>query len=264
MKRFLTSQESKIAYNSNETLSMAPFSARSFLPMNRLPASATEIAGLPGRQLIDSSATKEQFLQALNHYPIVHLATHAMADINKSSASYIAFYPLKGQPPEDNLYLDELYGLNMDSTDLVIISACETGAGQLIGSEGVMSLSRGFTYAGCNAVINSLWKADDAATAAILKQFHIYLQKGYGKAKALQLAKLDYMRSDALHKSPNYWAHLILIGDTGPVTAKKSASGLWISLGALGLLVFSLGIYLQGKRKKSRRGFSRTMNSKML
>jgi CHAT domain-containing protein len=250
--RFLIPQEAKAPQHSAmNILSMAPFASQGFQPMDRLPASATEIAGLPGKQFIDNKATKDQFLLDLNRYPIVHLATHAVADINNSSGSYIAFYPNHKVASEDNLYLDELYGLNMDSTDLVIISACETGTGQLIGSEGVISLSRGFTYAGCNSVINSLWKADDQATASILKRFHEYLQKGYDKSKALQQAKLDYIKSDAVHKTPDYWAHLMLIGDTKKIVVeKKSAAGLWLILGPSAALIIVLAIYLRGRNKK--------------
>jgi CHAT domain-containing protein len=250
--RFLIPQEVKEPQHSElNILSMAPFASQGFQPMDRLPASAAEIAGLPGKQFTDSKATKEQFLSDLNRYPIVHLATHAVADINNSSGSYIAFYPGHKAAAEDNLYLDELYGLNMDSTDLVIISACETGTGQLIGSEGVISLSRGFTYAGCNSVINSLWKADDQATANILKRFHEYLQKGYDKSKALQQAKLDYIKSDAVNKTPDYWAHLILIGDTKKIVVeKKSAAGLWLILGPSAALIIVLALYLRGKNKK--------------
>lgn len=250
--RFLIPQEVKQPQHSElNILSMAPFASQGFQPMDRLPASASEIAGLPGKQFTDSKATKDQFLHDLNRFPVVHLATHAVADINNSSGSYIAFYPNHKAAAEDNLYLDELYGLNMDSTDLVIISACETGTGQLIGSEGVISLSRGFTYAGCNSVINSLWKADDQATANILKRFHEYLQKGYDKSKALQLAKLDYIKSDAVHKTPDFWAHLILIGDTKKIVVeKKSAAGLWLILGPSAALIIVLALYLRGRNKK--------------
>ena len=246
--RFLIQQTNTLTSDNYKILSMAPFSMRAFQPMNRLPASMEEIGGLPGKQFTDSMATKDRFLQGLNHYPIVHLATHAMADANNSSASYIAFYPAKGLPADDNLYLDELYGLNMDSTDLVIISACETGTGKLMGSEGVISLSRGFTYAGCNSVINSLWKADDAATAAILQQFHVYLQQGYAKSKALQLAKLDYIRGDALHKTPDYWAHLILIGDTKPVMEKKPSLSFLPILAGMSVLAIALWFFLRKKK----------------
>jgi CHAT domain-containing protein len=185
---------------------------------SRLPASRDEIAGLVGMQCIDSAATKERFLAEMNKYPVVHLATHAVSSVNNVSESFVAFYPQAGPaPPENRLFLEELYGLDMSKTRLVIISACETGQGELVSNEGVISLARAFTYAGCGSTINSLWKADDKATSFILRQFHVYLQKGFTKSKALQRAKLDYLKSDAINKSPAYWSHLILIGDTGPV-----------------------------------------------
>jgi CHAT domain-containing protein len=115
----------------------------------------------------------------------------------------------------------------MDATQLIIVSACETGNGQLVNSEGVLSLTRGFAYAGCPSIVNSLWKADDAATSAILQRFHIYLQKGYTKSKALRQAKLDYLHSNALYKSPGYWAHLVLIGDTAPVVTSGRPVYWW-------------------------------------
>jgi len=87
----------------------------------------------------------------------------------------------------------------MNATKLVIISACETGQGELVAKEGVISLSRAFAYAGCASTINSLWKADDQATAAILRRLYVYLREGETQARALQLAKLDYLRSDAIN-----------------------------------------------------------------
>jgi hypothetical protein len=71
--------------------------------------------------------------------------------------------------------------------------------------------------------VNSLWKADDKSTSIILKQFHAYLEKGFTKSKALREAKLDYIKSNALYKSPAYWSHLILIGSDEPVCIKKQS-----------------------------------------
>ena len=134
----------------------------------------------------------------------------------------------------------------MDATSLIIISACETGNGQLASSEGVLSLTRGFAYAGCASIVNSLWKADDEATATILHQFHQYLQKGYTKSKALQQAKLDYIHSNALHKTPDYWAHLILIGNTLPVITSHSLHWLWLLVASIvvaaGVIIIAGGI----------------------
>jgi hypothetical protein len=105
-----------------------------------------------------------------------------------------------------------------------------------------------------------LWRADDKATSAILGKFHIYLQKGYSKSKALQQAKLDYLKSDALNKSPAYWAHLVLIGDDGPVCA-AGFPYRWIMLVAALLAAGGLlGFWVIKKGKKKSRRFSGTMD----
>lgn len=257
--RFITARHKRApaAAKTFSTLAFAPF-AQSGQPfphpdysfMQQLPASAKEIAQLPGRSFTGAQATKEQFLQYLQQYPVVHLATHAVADTGNSAASFIAFYPQTKQPAQDALYLEELYGLNMDATQLIIISACETGHGQLVNSEGVLSLTRGFAYAGCASLVNSLWKADDEATAAILHRFHSYLQQGYTKSKALRQAKLDYLHSNALNKSPGYWAHLILTGDPRPLV-KPAGWHRWLLVSGGLAAVMLLGVIYFKRRKKS-------------
>ncbi|MEP6725607.1 MAG: CHAT domain-containing tetratricopeptide repeat protein, partial [Bacteroidota bacterium] len=205
-------------------LSFAPFVNRGadyqqtgFDFIGQLPSSASEIAALSGLAFTGEQATKTMFLQQASNFPIIHLATHAIADVQNPAASFIAFYPEKKLPADNCLYLEEIYGLNMDACKLVVISACETGKGELVNNEGIISLGRAFAYAGCGATINSLWKADDKATAAILISFHQYLQRGYTKSKALQKAKLDFINSDALYKSPAYWSNLVLTGSIEPV-----------------------------------------------
>lgn len=224
-----------------------PFPHHAYRFMEQLPASEQEIAGLPGKNYSGQQATKQQFMREINRYPIVHLATHAIADSANSAASFIAFYPQTNIPADNALYLEELYSLNLDATRLIIISACETGHGQLANSEGVLSLTRGFAYAGCPSIVNSLWKADDAATSAILQRFHIYLQKGYTKSGALRQAKLDYLHSNAIYKSPGYWAHLILVGDDSPVVASQTKYWPWAA--AIIVLILS-GVVVSRRRKK--------------
>ena len=218
-------------------LAFAPFADKGHAFFPSLPASRQEIAGLPGMQYIDSQATKSTFLKEINQYPIVHLATHAVSSIQNAAGSFVAFYPQKGSALEDNLYLEELYGLDMHATQLVVISACETGQGELVSSEGVISLARAFAYAGCASSLSSLWKADDEATSFILQRFYVYLQKGYPKSTALRQAKLDYLHSGTVNKSPGYWAHLVLIGDTAPLYHKKNALLWGILTGALCVLL---------------------------
>jgi CHAT domain-containing protein len=111
------------------------------------------------------------------------------------------------------------------------LSASETGTGKLVKGEGLMSLSRAFAYAGCPNIITSLWKAEDKTTAFITRRLHHYLEKGFPKDKALQQAKLDMLRSDDTdprYKTPNYWAHLVFIGNYEPLQRRNN--WWWIAL----------------------------------
>jgi CHAT domain-containing protein len=254
--RFITGTGTEKGSGKYSVLSFAPFASRSPEPAgrketvswNRLPASWEEIRDLEGSRFLDETATKDKFLENLNTYPVVHLATHAVADVQNAAGSFIAFYPRNGSIYEDRLYLEELYGLKMDVTKLVIISACETGDGELVNNEGVISLARGFAYAGCASSVNSLWKADDAATSEILRKFHFYLQKGYTKSKALQKAKIDFIHMNSASKSPGYWSNLILIGDCSPI-CDQPISYNWLLI----LPVITLVMLAVLNEKKSRR-----------
>ena len=248
-------------------LSFAPFSEQGRLVqtpalryMNRLAGSGPETAGLPGRRFVDVQATKARFLEELSHYRVIHLATHASVD--SLGGHSICFYP-RGQGPEDDcLFLPEIYALNMDATDLVILSACESGNGRIAENEGMISLSRGFMYAGCASTVNSLWKADDRSTAAILRQFHVYLEKGFTKSAALRQAKLDYIHSNALYVSPNYWAHLVLVGNTDAIVEKQEKRGekswaiLFVIAGLLGAAIVSAILIWRARSANPKRLFA--------
>jgi CHAT domain-containing protein len=212
----------------NPVLSFAPFSfrgadlqAEGMGHLEKLPYSKNEIAGLKGNGFTDQHATKTAFIKNLNSFPIVHLATHAVTDLENPSASYIAFFPATGLRSEDFLFLDEIYSLKMDSCQLMVISACETGKGELVRNEGVMSFARAFQYAGCPSTINTLWKADDRSTSEILKLFYSYLESGYSKSAALQKAKLDFIRNNPVNRDPSYWSHIILTGNPSALYKKK-------------------------------------------
>ncbi|HXD77211.1 MAG TPA: CHAT domain-containing tetratricopeptide repeat protein [Puia sp.] len=248
---------SKKETHPGQILAFAPFTGTGFLSTGAyrfppLPGSKEEVSGLPGQQFTGKQATKTLFLKDLNQYPILHLATHAVSSVTSAAGSFIAFYPQKDTPIDDCLFLEELYGLNMDRTRLVVISACETGQGELVSNEGVISLARAFAYAGCESSISSLWKADDEATSFILQRFYIYLEKGYKKSTALRRAKLDYLASGTINKSPAYWSHLVLIGDTSPLY-HRAYPWWWLTIPLLGLLYPGVrNVRRFQRRKKSR------------
>lgn len=230
------------ALQNYRVLAVAPFTSP--VPGNvlrPLKASRKEISDLPGYQLFDTAATKQHFITAIADYPVVHLATHALAIDEAPMSSFIAFYPINPIDTSYYLYEREIYNLDLSNVKLVILSACETGKGQLISSEGMMSLSRAFSYAGCKSVIASMWKADDETTAIIVSRLHHYLRKGMPIDKALQQARIDFLNNetvDAHYTNPAYWSQLVLIGDLHPVAA-PSFNYLYYVI-AVALLLFLL------------------------
>jgi len=232
-------------------LSFAPFASHSFIDssgnlLNALPFSATETSEQQAILYKDSLATKAKFLELAPHYSIIHLATHAAADNADPMNAYISFYPGDKDP---NLSAREIYDLDLDSANLIVLSACETAEGKLQKGEGLLSLSRAFAYAGCPNIIASLWKAEDRTTAFIAQRLYYYLSKDYKKDEALQQAKIDLLNNSAIEarfKTPNYWAHLILIGEYEPHHKRKQWAGV-----AIGMLLLLLG-YVVLKRGKAR------------
>lgn len=229
--------KNKINFEGAQTASFAPFAHQSYSgSLAQLPNSAQEVSGLKGRQYLDTAATKAAFLQNSPAYKIVHLATHAVVNSSSDNLSYIAFAP-SGTQGDQLLYAQEIYNLSMQNTGLVILSACETGSGNLVKGEGVMSLSRAFTYAGCPNIITTLWKADDFSTAYLTARMHRYLQEGYPISKAVQKAKIDYLNDRTINprmKQPYYWSHLVFVGAyQGP----KAFNWRWVVAGFLPLLL---------------------------
>jgi tetratricopeptide (TPR) repeat protein len=222
-------------------LALAPFAGQGLntgdeaLPP--LPASGREAVATGGTVLLGNAATKSAFLRRLPQFGVLHIASHARIGTSEDQPSFIAFAP-EGRS-EHLLYMNEIYNLPMEHTQLVVLSACETGAGALQRGEGVMSLSRAFAYAGCPNTVTSLWKADDAATAYITARLHAYLREHRPIDEALRQAKLDYLGDRSIHprrKAPAYWAHLVFIGDYVP---QKNSSAWWLLWGVpLGGIIF--------------------------
>ena len=232
------------------TLAFAPFAHQSFSDsLAQLHASAREIAISKGQQFFDTAATKANFLENCGAFKILHLATHAVANNSSDDLSYIAFWPTT-EKQDHLLYAQEIYNLPLKNTGLVILSACETGTGQLVKGEGVLSLSRAFSYAGCPNIITSLWKADDYTTAILISRIYHYLNEGLSISKAVQKAKVDYLKDKTINprlKHPYYWSHLVFIGN---YSSGSTFHWEWLALaGMFGLLLL---VMLLKKSRRSR------------
>ena len=103
----------------------------------------------------------------------------------------------------------EIAMLDMHGLDLVVLSACQSGLGDVLG-DGVFGLQRGFKKAGAKTLLMSLWKVDDNATQLLMTNFYNYLASGNGKYKALEKAK-QAVRSHKGLDDPKFWAAFILL-----------------------------------------------------
>lgn len=195
-----------------------------------------EIVG--GDILIDAFATKQAFLQNAENYKVLHLSTHGKANDKIGDYSFLAFYQLKDSLENEWLYNRELYDLNLNA-DMVVLSACETGIGELQRGEGIISLARGFSYAGAKSIITSLWTVDDTEAPILMEGFYNYLYRGYTKDAALRQAKLDYLQTSP-KPEPYFWATFIPIGDMQPINFHNSTSWWVWGLLAGGLLLVTL------------------------
>jgi CHAT domain-containing protein/tetratricopeptide (TPR) repeat protein len=103
----------------------------------------------------------------------------------------------------------EVLSLDLAGTQLVVLSACETGVGEIHEGEGVYGLRRAFQEAGVKSVINSLWPVSDEGTRRLMTEFYTQLFKGVPARKALKAAQLKLLQTEWSH--PYYWAAFVLV-----------------------------------------------------
>ena len=147
--------------------------------------------------------------EALDKYKYIHFATHGIMDEKHPGRSGLALSPSAGM--EDGiLQVNEIVGLRLNA-DLVTLSACGTGLGELAEGEGMLGLVRTFLYAGASSVAVSLWSVNDAATATMMKDFYKGLSRGVSPNAALRQAKLSMLRqTNITWRHPHYWAPFVL------------------------------------------------------
>jgi CHAT domain-containing protein len=188
--------------------------------------------------LLRAEATEAAVKQVKNPF-ILHIATHGLfrtdgdpekyPTINKDSLlrSSLALAGVKEEKIDgDNGLLTalEAAGLNLLGTELVVLSACDTGVGGISPGEGVYGLRRAFAIAGAQSQIISLWKVDDQGTKDLMVKYYQRLLDGnIGRTEALRQTQLEMLRGQAGEKytHPYFWASFIPSGNWLPIPPRQ-------------------------------------------
>ncbi len=188
--------------------------------------------------LLGKEATEAQFREKGTAYDVIHFASHGLLDEENPLFSKLVFSPYSVDSINDGfLNVREVLGLKIPA-EMVVLSACNTGAGEVISGEGVQSISSGFFYAGAKSLALTLWTANDESTTLLMDSYYKNLEEGKPKSNALRLAKLSYLQNtDELGGHPYYWSHVIVSGNNQPIV-RSSRLWVYILFVAIGMTIF--------------------------
>jgi len=151
--------------------------------------------------LVGERANRQSFYREAQRASFVHIATHAtyrqdnpMFSSFKLADSYVTAF--------------DLFSMNCQA-NLVTLSGCQSGLGQIAQSDDLLGLTRGFLYAGVRSLLMSLWTVNDESTMTLMNEFYKEWQAGATRARALQRAMLKVRLT---YPNPFYWAPFVLVG----------------------------------------------------
>ncbi|MEM1171035.1 MAG: CHAT domain-containing tetratricopeptide repeat protein [Cyanobacteria bacterium P01_H01_bin.35] len=223
--RFQTASQPKKETETNNLTTMAlkrsieDFIGSSFNRLEGTRQEAEAILALVPDNLeqlsLDFDANRETAINPdLSQYQIVHLATHGLLNESQPELSglVLSLYDETGKETSGFLQLNDIFNLEMPA-ELVVLSACETGIGEKIRGEGLVSLTRGFMYAGAKRVVVSLWKVADNSTSELMENYyHKILETGKNPVEAMRKTQLEMLSSEQW-KAPYYWAPFVVQGE---------------------------------------------------
>jgi CHAT domain-containing protein len=218
-----------------ETTRSEELGSLSMTPLLGARSEATAIAALfPGAKLLTGEGASENALKALRGPALLHLATHGFFLKNVTTAGLtllgsgaenpllrsglaLAGFNERSSGTEDGVLTAlEAASLDLEGTQLTVLSACDTGLGEVSNSEGVYGLRRAFAIAGARSQVFSLWKVNDQATAVLMKRYYGQLLLGGGRGEGLRQVQLELLR-DKDHAHPYWWAGFVEAGDWRPL-----------------------------------------------
>ena len=197
-------------------------------------------------------ATESIFREQAPYYDILHLAMHTLINDENPMYSQLVF-TLSNDTIEDNdglLNTYELFNIKL-SARMAVLSACNTGYGKLRKGEGIMSLARGFIFAGVPSIIMTLWAVEDQSGSILMSKFYENLVEGQHIDEALREAKLQYLQNaDQLGAHPYLWSGYVSIGATNPLVAKTNMLWYILTIGLVSIiLIFIVSRVLIRKKR---------------
>jgi len=229
------------------------------LQFGQLPGTAAEASAiqplLPNATVLLEAEATENVLKQVEAPRILHLATHGffLEDVELPTSNSrgigviasegtllstpgrggvavenpllrsglaLAGFNTRSSGSEDGVLTAlEASNLNLFGTQLVVLSACETGVGDIANGEGIYGLRRAFAIAGAESQLLSLWRVDDFGTQSLMARYYEKLTAGMGRSEALRAVQLEMIEAGDEYSHPFYWAAFILTGDWRPLEA---------------------------------------------
>jgi CHAT domain-containing protein len=151
-------------------------------------------------------ATESWIREHISEFGVIHIASHG--EFDPVNPLFSAIRLAKDGKADGKLQAEEIFGLDIRA-DLVVLSACQTGLGDIRSGDDVVGMNRAFIFAGTHSLMSSLWRVSDVSTAIMMKQFYRNYMT-YGKAESLTRA-MQHVKNRYPH--PGYWGAFVLTGD---------------------------------------------------
>jgi CHAT domain-containing protein len=195
-----------------------------------------------GEAYLADEATEEAYKREAGKYDIIHLAMHTLINDRDPAYSKMIFSDSGDGTDDGMLNTYEVYSVPVNAM-MVVLSSCNTGVGKLVSGEGILSLARGFLYAGSRSVVMSMWAVEDNSASQVVGSFYKNMRSGQTKSTALRSARLKFLRTASQGGShPYFWSSMVIFGDDTPLWFNRVRlySGLLILLMTVAVLVASV------------------------
>ena len=194
-------------------------------------------------------ATEGNFKRWAPQFDLIHLAIHGRGDPSDPFSASLFFDKNPPGKEDGELHAYEMYNLKLKAR-LAVLSACESGIGQVHPGEGVMSMANAFIYSGCRTVVMSFWKVSDQSSVPLMKSFYKGIRARLPIEQALRQAKLEYIdHADELSANPLFWAAYVSYGDPEPLHFSRWTWPMILAVAFLAAVCFVIFWVIRIKRK---------------